>query len=1377
MKRSFVLSAIILCIQLLFSLPMASSQGRLPGAKPLTGVYGDRPLSFEPNRGQADAHVAFVSHGGEYTLFLTPQEAVFAALPRPSRAAHAQTGPGRPPKRMRATRPDTVRMRLVGANTQAAPVASNLLPGHTNYLTGSDASRWRTHIPNYARVAYPEVYPGTDLVYYGNQHRLEYDFVLRPHADPAAIGVRFAGAKQVRVDRDGALHLGLARGEMVWHRPILYQERNGKREEITGAYRLCRDSGPGHGRTPLVRFAVGTYDPALPLVIDPSIAYSTLQGGSQADYGRAITIDGSGNAYVAGSTLSTDFPTTAGAEQRTYGGGDDDGDGFVTKFDHFGQVVFSTYFGGSDSDSALAITLSGSAICIAGETYSHDFPLTDSAFQKTPPLGSNTAAFVTALTADGASVVYSTYLGGILPEAHGTNNYATDITADSQGKLYITGYTDSDFPTTPGAFKTTPFQNAILSKLDITKSGVDSLVFSTYLGGNISGGYDEGDKIALDSSGNIYIAGYTYSFDYPTTPGAYETANNTSSGSISFLTKMNPSGTALIYSTLFNGAVRFGGLALDSANNAYVTGVTGTGFPATAGAFQTSGANGAAFVAKFNATGTALLYATYLGSHSFGHALAVDPATGIAYVAGNVHDSNFPTTPGAYSRTFLGAGPAAIDADGGDAFLTKINPGGSGLLYSTYLGGGGDDAAYAMALDPVGNVYLTGFTGPHATGPNFPTTTPALFAGGSADAFVTKISTARLTGLNVNPISGAGGTAAVPSVLTGQLVFDGQTGPADSASISSNSPAATVNPSVSLPEVTSASFPITLHPVAIDTGVTLSATFGGITLTTPLTVLAPRIASVAFTPSSTIGGETATGTVTLSGPAPVGGLTVTLTSGSPQVTVPATVNVPADAVTANFVVNTGAVATTTQVAVTAASAADPTGKSANLTLTPPNLTGLTLDPTSLHGGQTSTGTVTISETAPTGGIVVTLSSNKAAATVPASVTVAAGAKTATFIVNTTSVAADTTVTLTGAFNGQTQTATLTVQPPALTSLTVNPGAVRSFQTATVTVTLDNPAPTGGMVVNLFSSDTSVATLPTTVTVVAGARTATAPVTTFAVTADTRILFAATLGTSNVSVHFTVQPPLPSDFNHDGHSDLVLQHQTTNLVVLWYTNLLNITGGTAVTAVPQAGWQVVGCADINHDGAPDLFLQNQTTGNVNVWYLLGANVIGGEALSFQPGVGYKVVGIGDFNSDGKPDILFQQASTGQLVIWYMNGATVTGGVSIPQVPVSGYNVVGVGDFNYDAKPDIVFQNASNNQVVIWYMNGALFAGGGAIAYVPPFGWQVKAVEDINGDGKADLVFQNQTTNQLLTWFMDGLNIPGGGTMSLTPDPGYKLRGPR
>jgi WD40 repeat protein len=348
--------------------------------------------------------------------------------------------------------------------------------------------------------------------------------------------------------------------------------------------------------------------------------------------------------------------------------------------------------------------------------------------------------------------------------------------------------------------------------------------------------------------------------------------------------------------------------------------------------------------------------------------------------------------------------------------------------------------------------------------------------------------------------------------------------------------------------------------------------------------------------------------------------------------------------------------------------------------------------------------------------------------------------------------------------------------PNLAEVTLNPSTVLGGLSTTGTLTLAHPAPAGGIAFSI-STNSALATASTMgILIPEGATSATFTVSTTPVISNTGAVITAANNVYVTTATLKILAHLPSDFNNDGHSDLLFQSQTTNVIVVWFTSVLNILGGSTVSYLPQPDWQVVGAGDFNHDTNSDLVLQNRKTGKVVLWYLLGTTVAGGEEISFQPGPGYKVVGVGDFNGDGAPDLLFQQQGTGQLVIWYMTGATVTGGVSIPQIPAAGYSVVGTGDLNGDGKQDIVFQNQTTNQVMVWFMNGTQLTSQGTVSYLPPMPWKVHAVTDINGDGKADLVFQNTDTNQLVVWFMDGTTITGGDHMSLVPFADYKLAGP-
>ena len=705
--RSLVLFTLLVC----FAFPgPAAAQARASEA------YGKLPLHFEANRGQTHDDVRFLARGPGYSLYLTAGEAVLVlARPNADAKRDSRSTPERLSTQAQGT-PAVLRMSVVGATPK--PVVSGLeeLPGKANYFIGKDPAKWRTNVPTYAKVHYRSVYPGIDLVYYGNQRQLEYDFVVAPGADPKTIVLGFQGTDKLEIDAQGDLVLHAAGGSVRQKKPFIYQEIDGIRREIEGAYILKSANQVG--------FKLAAYDRGQPLIIDPVLLYSTYLGGSGVDAGRAIAVDTSGNAYVTGETLSLDFPTTLGAFQTTFAGGVVLGDAFVTKLNPTGSgVVYSTYLGGSGEDQGLGIAVDNIPNAyVTGRTNSTDFPTTPGAFDTTHNEGED--AFVTKLDPTGSALVYSTYLGG---RAQDSGN---GIAVDGASNAYVIGTTISvDFPTTAGAFDTMLDNgDAFVTKLNATGSA--PLVYSTFLGGS---GNDFGNAIALDPTGDAYLTGQTSSPDFPTTPTAFDSTLGGTNDA--FVTRLLASGSALVYSTFLGGSnVDFGlGIALDSSNNAYVTGQTESpDFPTTPGAFDTTlGGPLDAFVTKLNSTGSApLVYSTYLGgsSNDAGIGIAVD-ASFNAYVTGATLSTDFPTI-NAIQATNAGAF---------DAFVTKVNPPGTGLVWSTYLGGNSNDFGNGIALDilPSPNAYVTGFTG----SANFPRT-PGAFdttLGGPVDAFVAKI--------------------------------------------------------------------------------------------------------------------------------------------------------------------------------------------------------------------------------------------------------------------------------------------------------------------------------------------------------------------------------------------------------------------------------------------------------------------------------------------------------------------------------------------------------------------------------------------------------------------------------------------------------------
>ena len=712
--------------------------------------YGKLPLSFEANRGQTDKQVKFLSRGAGYALFLTPTEAVLSLKAETGQRTKKESVlPVSNEPKSAASKAAVVRIRLEHATGKTKVSGIDELAGKSNYFIGNDSAQWRRDIPTFGGVKYQGIYSGVDLIYYGNQRQLEYDFVVAPGADPRQIELSFAGANRLRLDAAGNLVVSIAGGEIVEHTPVIYQDIEGIRQRVTGGYELRS----GH----TVGFKLAAYDHREQLTIDPSLVYATYLGGSDADGGAGIAVDSSGNAYITGDTLSTNFPT-AGALQTTYGGGRD---AFVAKLNASGTaLIYSTYLGGSDLDAGhlIAVDSLGNAY-ITGLTRSSDFPTTAGALQTTS--GGGFDAFISKLNSSGSALIYSTYLGG------SNDDVGFGIAVDTLGNAYVNGYTfSSNFPTTVGALQTTfgGVRDAFVSKVNSSGS---ALIYSTFMGGSND---DVGASIVVDSIGNAYVNGYTNSIDFPTTAGAFQTTLG--GGYDQYISKLNSSGSALIYSTYLGGSGSEQaqvGIAVDSSGNAYVAGGTqSTNFPTTPGALQTAFGGGAddAFVSKLNSSGSALIYSTYLGGSNVdvGEGIALD-SSGNAFVTGYTNSSDFPTTAGAPQTTIGG---------GFDVFVSTLNSNGSALIFSTYMGGSNDEfIGPSPAVDSSGNAYVTGST----ASSDFPTTAGAFqttFGGGSGDAFIAKIGNAAPPP-NCNTISISGsmeGNLAIAAGSTVQAGYD-----------------------------------------------------------------------------------------------------------------------------------------------------------------------------------------------------------------------------------------------------------------------------------------------------------------------------------------------------------------------------------------------------------------------------------------------------------------------------------------------------------------------------------------------------------------------------------------------------------------------------
>ncbi|PLS75851.1 MAG: hypothetical protein CYG61_04710 [Actinobacteria bacterium] len=701
------------------SLGVSSGNSAPPPQKPAPQeAYGNLPLSFEANHGQTDPQVKFLTRGANGTLFLTADQAVLSLTKRGRDLPSGEKAPAQDA---------VVRMKVVGANPDPQVSGGRALPGKVNHLIGSDPAKWQTNVPTYREVRYNGVYPGVDLLYYGKQGSLEYDFIVAPGADPSVIRLDFDGAQGMGIDKRGDLVVQTVAGEVRHHKPVLYQRVGDKKEPVTGRFVLKGTE---------VRFAVGDYDPTLPLVIDPILSYSTWLGGGGADVGFGLAVAPDGSAFVAGETASTNFPTkgsvSCGTTTSSYQCDQGRNDAFVAKLNPTGSaLVYATYLGGSKEDLAhrLALDADGNAY-LAGGTNSADdpgttaveagFPTTANAFDGTCgtdgycnaflydpanctvtggcPTTAQWDIFLAKLNAAGDSLLYSTFLGGS-GEDHNVPGTALPGhlgVAVSGTRAYIGANTgSSDYPVTAGAAQSTcgtaaiagcdnHHLDAVVTVLDTAQSGAGSLVYSTYLGGS---GNEDVKSIAVDRRGDAFVTGITTGYD----DGAGGRTNN---------------------------------------------------FPTTASALQPTYKGGVsdAFVARLDPTTSgpsSLVYSTYLGGGGTDQGWGVAVHNSQALVTGFTDSGDdpatpaadgpapyFPTTALAYDTTFNGratttpseAGKGCTVQNGctiflnGDAFVTRLLPEGTGLVYSTFLGGSDGDTGGAISVDLAGTVYVTGYT-------------------------------------------------------------------------------------------------------------------------------------------------------------------------------------------------------------------------------------------------------------------------------------------------------------------------------------------------------------------------------------------------------------------------------------------------------------------------------------------------------------------------------------------------------------------------------------------------------------------------------------------------------------------------------------------
>ncbi|MGB2592707.1 MAG: SBBP repeat-containing protein, partial [Candidatus Acidiferrum sp.] len=701
--------------------------------------YADLPLSFESDVNGPVGQHWFAAAGRGYRLSLFPQEAVLdliapskntvtnPPLTRHGRHSHFAVSHS---DSLQAKNHSTLHLTVVNGSPNAQISGLEELPGKTLYFEGKDSRKWRTSVRNYARVQYRGIYPGVDLLYYGNQHQLEYDFIVAPGANPDQIRLSVSGASRVELDRQGNLLLATEQGEVLLRKPVVYQQMDNTRREVASNFRV-------EGQE--VSFAVGDYDRSRQLVIDPSLNYATYLGRSVNDKVNAIGLGSDGSTYVAGIAPAM---TSSGYDEA-----------FVAHISADGkELLYMAYLGGTGATDARGIAVDASGnVYVTGETKAVDFPV-ENAFQSSCSLNASRQcagdAYLAKLNSDG-SLNSATYLGGSGEDA------GNAIALDAAGNIYIAGATAStDFPVFHPAQATSGGNgDAFVAK--ISPNG-QQVLYATYLGGTDS---DEALGIAVDGTGNVYVTGQTLSPDFPTA-NAFQAhcalgATNQCAGE-AFVTKLSSDGSTLAYSTFLGGS---GGdsanaIAVDNLGQVYVAGQTlSADFPVAGPLQPASGGKSDAFISKFLPNGGGLVYSTFLGGSGddVATSIAVDNH-GNAFVSGYTDSANFPMQ----SALQTACQKDSTGACSQDAFLAVMNSGGSALKFSTYLGGTGADEGKGIALDTKGSAYLGGAS----TSSDFPSAKPIVVPSGVSPVLL------QSTSQTANAMT-ASLAAALPSNLSG----------------------------------------------------------------------------------------------------------------------------------------------------------------------------------------------------------------------------------------------------------------------------------------------------------------------------------------------------------------------------------------------------------------------------------------------------------------------------------------------------------------------------------------------------------------------------------------------------------------------------------
>jgi len=1384
----------------------------LAAEAPGSGIekFGNTPLVFEPNYGQVDSSVRFLSRGDRFGFFLTDTEAIVS---------------------LSGSTPALLRMQLVGQNPHPQISGSGTQPGASHYFKGSDAAKWQQSVPHFLKVDYREVYPGIDLTYYGNQRQLEYDFTVRPHANPKAIELKFSGADQIEIGSEGDLILHTTAGEIRHQRPRVFQDRSGIEEAIEGQFVLL-----GSGR---VGFKIGKYDSALPLIIDPKFVYSTYFGGAgpNGDVGIDIKVDAIGTTYVTGYTSSMDFFST-NLSPTAPGGGNLDG--FVMKLDSTGTNILSAmYFGGSQDDEGHRIVLDQSGLVyITGYTNSSNFPIVGGFQNK---LGGKKDAYIMQVNNAVSQILYSSYLGGTQDEL------SFGLSVDGNGNIYVAGETQG--PNFPVVNAIRPnFGNGAADGFVTKIAPNGSIVYSTYLGGI---GNDRAFDVTSDSDGNAYVVGFT--------TAAFPNLLNAVYGLIgdpeqAFIAKLSPNGNAISLFAYIGGSGSDEALrvVLDSQNNIIISGYTRSqNFPVqnaiqfgNAGEFDI-------FLMKLLPDFSDIVFSTYIGSDGSESApgLAVDSSDNI-YLAGYTSSFQFPVVNGIN----IGTSGGNLHGDR-DAYVMKLSAGGR-ILFSTYVGGRSSDGAVGLAVDAAANIYVTGFS----FSDDFPVVNEFQSElAGASDGILMKINADDVTAAVpvVVPAQGVAAVATVGasnSVQFAHAVLDVPTGairPAGMAILDLRQGGAEIGeaafpllPFISDVRVYVNEGPIQATNIAIvnpsadpvDLYFFLSdrtgaqSNFGSITIPPKSSFAQPVTRAPFFLPA------TASGTLTFTTTAPVAAMafrTFTESNGSILLSYLPLVNV-ADAETRSttipqfttdlkwgsgfMLVNNTETQETGVVRFysnggNSTQSSDPIEVSldrGNFTEVPYNLAPRGSDSFQTNGTDTTisgyaqiipdAGTFT-----PAASTVLTYAASGIPtlhALVEAQIPVndlrlyaeysgdfehneSRTIVTSFTIANPAEVPSDVTLTLVN-MDGSSTGLSTTIALPARGHITDYLHKLAAFSSipnpfqGLVLVHATGPGVVAfGMRGRISENGNFVGTATGPIKEHPGSGTTVI----FPHILDgggygTRfILFSdpagpGTPGTLNFAdengdpLPLSLQsgaieplwpaalpptsalPSLMEDFNGDGKADILWRGLSGNV----FAGLVNgntITSERFITNI-WPGWKIVGGGDFNGDGKSDV-IWNDPEGNVAIWVMDGVRVDSFSTIGTM-GPDWSVNGVADFNGDGKPDILWR-STAGDVALWLMNGTTITSSSTFSNVWI-GWSIVGVGDFNGDGKADILWRDP-DGAAAIWMMNGTTVLSYSVVGSMPTNA-TVSGVGDFNGNGKADILWHDSAGNVTM-WLMDGSTI--------------------